>query len=274
MTGLGTGITLPPGFSFVGGSFPGTGGTLTSSLGSWQMGTMVVTFDPTAAGNYSGTMQLSYFDERAESGGNICLERDRRSASHNRRQWELRQRCAGNSASETLTVTNPNTFAVTNLGSGVSLAAPLSFAGGSYPGTGGTLGSALAAGTSGTIVLSFNPAAAGNFNHPGTPLFRRHGHAAGPLRAERHRRRACQPGNQRSHDALFRTTAARPRTINLRSAIAAGGRQRASPPPRRGWSTPRPTARPRPRWPQAEAAAWPRSSTPPAAQSRCQQASR
>ena len=67
---LGTGMTLPAPFFFPGGSFPGTGGTASSNLGAGQSCTIVVGFDPTAAGTFSDTLQIPYYDGSADQTAN------------------------------------------------------------------------------------------------------------------------------------------------------------------------------------------------------------
>lgn len=70
----------------------------------------------------------------------------------------------GNTADITLTLQNQTGETLTSLNP-FSIAAPFSFKGGAFPGTGGTCGATLAAGVSCTAILEFAPTSAGPFNH-------------------------------------------------------------------------------------------------------------
>src|SRR5690606_10901406 len=69
----------------------------------------------------------------------------------------------GDSAEKTITVTNGGTFDASAV-SGSGLAAPFSFKGGTYPGTGGTCGSTLTGGSSCNVVVVFAPVTIGNLS--------------------------------------------------------------------------------------------------------------
>ena len=69
----------------------------------------------------------------------------------------------GSSNQMTLTLTNSGQADASAIAAS-GLAAPFSFFGGSYPGTGGTCAASLTAGATCTMVVSFDPTASGSFN--------------------------------------------------------------------------------------------------------------
>lgn len=154
-------------FSYKGGSFPGTGGTCTATLASGQTCTVVVLYSPTVAGSHSGTLTVNYNDGAAARsatrgvagvGQTVSLLTVSDGATYNYGNVVL-----GASVDKTFTVTNSGGFAASGM-SGSSLAAPYSFKGGSYPGTGGSCSTTLAGGASCSVVVTFSPTIAAVHN--------------------------------------------------------------------------------------------------------------
>jgi hypothetical protein len=65
----------------------------------------------------------------------------------------------------TVTLSNWGTSTITDLGLGAELNSAFSFPGYTFPGTGGTCGSTLAVGQSGTVVVSFHPTIVGSYSN-------------------------------------------------------------------------------------------------------------
>ena len=161
------GLTLSAPFSFRGGSYPGTGGTCTSVLSPGATCLLVIAYSPSAAETSTITAGVSYFNGAINSSVSLTIE----GTGVNPANLTISDGPSysfgtlPNSASQdkTFTVTNSgDVMASTIVGSG--LAAPFSFKGGNYPGTGGTCGASLNAAASCTIVVNFNPTATGSYS--------------------------------------------------------------------------------------------------------------
>lgn len=159
---MGSVLTTP--FSYAGGVFPGTGGTCTATLASAGTCTVVVTYAPTTVATSNDTMTISYNDGLAVQ----TVSRTMSGTSTNPSlltlsdgpTFDFGTKSVGSSNDKTLTVTNTGVFSASTM-SGSGLAAPYTFKGGAYPGTGGTCGATLAQGVSCTIVVTWAPVATG-----------------------------------------------------------------------------------------------------------------
>ncbi len=156
-------------FSFKGGSFPGTGGTCTTTIVGNSSCTIVITANPTVDyETFTDTVRVSFND-----GLNTKYTAVKVTAS------------SIPAAVLTFTDTPPYNFGTAVHSSGtiahgftlsntsgvtasfineVSLSAPFSFTGGNYPGLGGTCGTVLKTGTTCTINVTFTPTAVGTSN--------------------------------------------------------------------------------------------------------------
>ena len=161
----GSGLAVP--FSFKGGAYPGTAGTCGPTLAAGANCTIVVTFAPVALGAANSTIHVDYND------GSVAQSATRPVTGtgvppgvlsiSDGPTFDFGIQATTSNTDHTFTVTNTGGFMVsTILGSG--LAAPFDFAGGSYPGAGGTCGANLAPAASCTIVVRFSPVATGPFN--------------------------------------------------------------------------------------------------------------
>ncbi len=161
----GGGLAAP--FAFKGGTFPGTGGTCTSTLNASATCTMIVVFAPTTAGVQTDAIDISYDD-------GVVVQ----SASRNLQgtgvppallsisdgpTFDYGAVVSTGFADKTFTVNNSGSLSATSI-SGGGLSAPFAYKGGSYPGTGGTCGGTINSGASCTIVVTFNPTATGPFS--------------------------------------------------------------------------------------------------------------
>lgn len=160
----GGGLDAP--FGFKGGSFPGTGGTCSTSLNASASCSIVVTYSPTTAGLHSDGIEISFsngiatvMESRSVQGTGVVpanlLISDGPSFSFG-------AVAVGGSLDKTFNVSNSGTVSATSVAPAVALAAPFSFKGGSYPGTGGTCGASLTAGGTCSIVVTFSPSATGS----------------------------------------------------------------------------------------------------------------
>lgn len=158
-------LALSAPFSYVGGSYPGSGGTCTDTLDQSSC-TIVVEFSPITTGTHTRTLTLDY------NNGTLT-----RQVSTTIRGKSLAQAIIGISESNPFNmgtvkvgVEIDKTFTIYNGGevSGTTLSGSFdhtafSFKGGSFPGTGGTCTQTLAGGGNCTIVLRFLPPAATHY---------------------------------------------------------------------------------------------------------------
>ena len=148
------------------GSYPGTGGTCSSSIAVGNC-TIVVSYTPTDATYDSDTIQISYHDgavtqtaERAPTGTGL----DPASLSlSDGVTYDFGSQILTTTSEKTVTVTNNGGFSATSL-SGSGLNPPFDFKGGGYPGTGGTCSGTIAVSGSCTIVVEYTPTTAGAQN--------------------------------------------------------------------------------------------------------------
>lgn len=159
-------------FGFKGGTFPGTGGTCGSSLQGGAICSIVLTFSPTTEGTYSSTFKLKYSNGLVSMPIELKIE----GKTSGRLLWtspsslnylNFGENAVASSADLTITLTNPGSTTVSSIAvaSDHALAAPFSFAGGTYPGTSGTCSTSLESGSAGTCLLQirFNPTVIGAY---------------------------------------------------------------------------------------------------------------
>ncbi|HEY3449447.1 MAG TPA: choice-of-anchor D domain-containing protein [Myxococcales bacterium] len=168
---------LSTGFSFKGGSWPGTGGTCTQTLAKGAHCSVVLAFSPTglSAGTYTSALSVSYQNGSATASASITINvRTTTLALLRLSDWSNCPDCGSQNdqpfAFGTVAVasTLEHTFSVNNVGgqAATGLSADqftgiFTFKGGTYPGAGGTCGAQLAAGASCALVVTFTPSVAG-----------------------------------------------------------------------------------------------------------------
>jgi uncharacterized delta-60 repeat protein len=155
-------------FAFVGGSYPGTGGTCGNDLNGGASCTVRVVFSPTLEGSYSGTLNLKWGIGWATTESPVALTGTATSPAI----LSFTQGSSYNFGAVALDGTSEVTLNLQNTGSDTatgisgSLISPFfSYFGGSYPGTGGTCSASLAGSQSCTMVLSFAPITMGSKSH-------------------------------------------------------------------------------------------------------------
>lgn len=159
------GLELDAPYSYKGGVFPGTGGTCGVSLDIDATCDVVLSFEPTAAVESTDTLYVRYYNGTV----NRILELDLTGTGDaggggaaallvisDGPSYDFGTINTGNTSDYTFTVTNTGTANATGIMGG-GLAAPFSFKGGAYPGTGGTCAVTLAAAATCTIVIEFAP---------------------------------------------------------------------------------------------------------------------
>jgi alpha-tubulin suppressor-like RCC1 family protein len=150
-------------FSYVGGTYPGTGGTCNTTLASGATCTMVLGFKPTAAGSFSGTLTVTAHDGSATQ----TISRNFQGVGvlpasltiSDGPTYDFGSKLVGTSTDHSFTVTNGGGASATGI-TGTGLAAPFTYKGGSYPGTGGNCGGTITVGASCTVVVRYTPSAA------------------------------------------------------------------------------------------------------------------
>jgi len=151
-------------FQYVGGAYPGTGGTCGVDLAVGANCSLVVEFAPVSTGLSASTLELSYED------GALSQTVDRNIDGtgvtpavliiDNGPVYDYGTVVVNGVYSETFTVTNTGNFDAT-LVAGGGLVAPYNFAGGVFPGTAGTCTAVINPGNSCTLVVEFSPVATG-----------------------------------------------------------------------------------------------------------------
>ncbi len=151
------------GFSFKGGSFPGTGGTCPTSGAFPASCKVVISFTPSALVNYSGAFNLNY-----SNGYQSILLTTVLSGSGSpsaklsfvAAPYSFGQVIQTSSGEKTISVTNSGTDTATSI-SLSPITAPFRFKGGSYPGVGGTCELSLGVSQNCTMVMEFAPTSVG-----------------------------------------------------------------------------------------------------------------
>ncbi len=165
-TGLSdSGLVAP--FTFLGGTYPGTGGTCNTTLASGAACDIILEFAPTTTGVQNDQLDIAYNDGAGpQTLTELVSGTGLAPALINITEADPYDYTIQPLASETL-----HTFTLTNVGAadatavaGTGLAAPFLYTGGSYPGTGGTCGAIIAGGTNCEVVVSFLPTSIGVFN--------------------------------------------------------------------------------------------------------------
>ncbi|MCJ8275610.1 MAG: choice-of-anchor D domain-containing protein, partial [Bdellovibrionales bacterium] len=153
-----TGLSAP--FDYLGGSYPGTGGTCSTDLATGSNCTIVVEYSPIAATADSDTITLDYNDGNTVQVATIGLQGTGVNLAlltiSESDPYDFGPTGVGTTTTHTFTLTNNgNTPATAVSGSGLSL--PFKFEGNNYPGSSGTCSSTIGAGSSCTIVVEFSP---------------------------------------------------------------------------------------------------------------------
>ncbi|MCB0367503.1 MAG: choice-of-anchor D domain-containing protein, partial [Bdellovibrionales bacterium] len=161
----GTGLAAP--FSYKGGSYPGTGGSCGATLNNGVSCSIVVTYSPTAPGLHADTIQIDYNDGSSVVNATRDVQGTGASAAFlavsDGPFYDYGTKANGSTTDYTFTVDNTGSIAATTI-AGSGLVAPFTFKGGSYPGTGGSCASSLAAGSNCTIVVTYAPTVSGLHN--------------------------------------------------------------------------------------------------------------
>ena len=156
-------------FSFKGGSYPGTGGTCAGTTINGQAScTIVVTMNPTTEEVFNDTVRVTYSDSvstKSVSVGVTGTSEDLAVVTLTPASKTFTTIAHGTSENVTFTLTNSTNTVASLLQEGnTALSTGYAYAGGNYPGTGGTCGSYLAAVSSCTLVITFTPPAASTYN--------------------------------------------------------------------------------------------------------------
>lgn len=158
--------TLASPFAYLGGSYPGTGGTCGTVLAVDDSCTLLISFSPTAVGNFTDRLDLTFNDGKASTSARLNLDGD---GVNNAAILSISDgpvynygiRALGSDTDKTFVITNSGTTSATVIADGLGLAAPFNWKGGSFPGTGGDCSATLAVAATCTIVVTFSPTALG-----------------------------------------------------------------------------------------------------------------
>jgi hypothetical protein len=151
-------------FIFKGGAYPGISGTCGATLASGATCTLIVTFAPASTGFLTGTILLNYSDGVSGQAATRAIQGSGASPAllslSDGPTYDFGGTKAGTSQNKMITLTNSGGVSAIAI-TAPNLAAPYSFKGGSFPGTGGTCGPTLTTGSSCTMVVSFSPTVGG-----------------------------------------------------------------------------------------------------------------
>jgi hypothetical protein len=159
-------VTVAAPFVFKGGVYPGTGGNCGGQLASLASCTMVIEFAPTSTGVRVQDLIMNYDNGYASVQASVQLTGEGLAQAiisiSDANPYDFGTVNLNQSITRMFTLSNSGSVAGTALSG--SFIANFSFAGGSFPGTGGSCQPNLAAGAACTIVLSFTPIAATTYN--------------------------------------------------------------------------------------------------------------
>lgn len=164
----GTGLAAP--FYFLGGEYPGTGGSCGDEpLAIGASCEITVEFFPTVVDYYTDSLILTYNNGSgsvsithgiaAEASDDLAIL-----SISNGPYYEFPQTAVGDTNSGTLVVTNIGGGDAAQITATGGLTAPYQFEGGAFPGTAGTCTASLASGEQCEIVIDFSPGIDGIFN--------------------------------------------------------------------------------------------------------------
>lgn len=151
-------------FSFMGGTYPGTGGTCTHAIDAGDDCTIVVRFEPTDPETSADRIELDYFDGENNQTLDLAVGGLGRGAIlelTTGTNYNFGRLAKGTTEERTVTIQNIGNFSATSMDDALAPANPFYFRGFAYPGTGGSCGSVLSAGASCTVVLQYSPTGTG-----------------------------------------------------------------------------------------------------------------
>ncbi len=166
VTNTGTDTATSMSFSGVVAPFRTKGGTCNTTLGVSQSCTLVVEFAPTTVGLSTKTLTLNYQNGSGPTSTSTTLSGEGLAQAiislSGTNPYSFGTTNVGGSIDKSLTLTNAGSVSGTNIAG--SFTSVFSFKGGSFPGTGGTCTTSLAAGTSCSVVVTFSPLAANSYS--------------------------------------------------------------------------------------------------------------
>lgn len=149
-------------FSFLGGSFPGNGGTCGNTLKSGEKCKIVVHFGPTKISNQSALFNFTYADSLAARSYRYQLTADSHPilSFEYGSSYDFGNKFAGSSTDLKIKISNTGRVVAQNIVIN-NMSMPFSFKGGTYPGTGGTCGTQLSPGENCEIIINYSPTTRG-----------------------------------------------------------------------------------------------------------------
>lgn len=152
-------------FAFKGGTYPGSGGTCSTTLGASQSCTLQVIFSPTSVGSKNQTLTMQYHNGQITTESSTMLTGEGIAQAiisvSEANPFHFGTVGSGGTIIKTFVLTNAGS--VTGTGLSGSFTSSFGFQGGSFPGTGGTCTTSLAPGGTCTVNLTFSPNSAGNY---------------------------------------------------------------------------------------------------------------
>lgn len=169
-TNIAVSTSLSAPFSFLGGSYPGTGGTCpTGTLAAQTSCSIWVRYSPTVTGTFSGVFVLGYKSDGIAKTFSFGVQGSSGSATvsiSGAPLYTFANTLIGAVSSHTFTVTNSGALTARFLTDAGTTVSPFSYKGGAYPGTGGTCAAELEATETCTLVVDFSPTSSGLHTSP------------------------------------------------------------------------------------------------------------
>ena len=164
---VGFSTTLSP-FNYLGGSFPGSGGTCGTTLAPGSSCVLSMSFTPSSVGTASVSTKFSYNNGVGSQDVNLNLTGNGLSNAvlsiSDGPIYNYGSSPVGSPLTKTFTVTNSGSVSATSV-SATALASPFGFEAGSFPGSSGNCGTTIASGQSCRMTVIFNPSADGTFSN-------------------------------------------------------------------------------------------------------------
>ncbi|NCN41789.1 choice-of-anchor D domain-containing protein [bacterium] len=147
-------------FGYLGGEYPGTGGTCGILLDVGDTCTIVLSYAPTSAGSDLGAWGIGFISGGQAGAASLVLSGTAGTADLSISDgpvYDYGNRFVGLTLDKTFTITNNGSSEATGLSDNGVISGDFNYRGGSYPGTGGDCDVTLAAGASCTIRIRFTP---------------------------------------------------------------------------------------------------------------------
>lgn len=158
-------ITTSDPIRFKGGSFPGIGGTCTSTLESGKSCSLIIEYSPQNTNSHIATLSFSYKDDIKDYGFNYQVSADSYPILiyDFGSEFNFGNKFVGSTTELRVKIKNRGRVVARNITIN-NLSLPFAFKGGNYPGTGGSCGTSISPEQDCEIYITYSPSAIGSHN--------------------------------------------------------------------------------------------------------------